>query len=123
MRFLADMGVSLRIVEWLQAQGHDAVHLRSQGLQRLPDSEVFRKAVAEARVLLTFDLDFGELAAFSAGGHTGVIIFRLHNTRTPHVMERLSSALAACALDLETGAVALIEETRVRVRHLPGEGR
>jgi Domain of unknown function (DUF5615) len=28
MRFLADMGVAIRIVDWLRAQGHDAKHLR-----------------------------------------------------------------------------------------------
>jgi hypothetical protein len=33
MRFLADMGVSMRVVEWLRASGHDAIHLRDEGLQ------------------------------------------------------------------------------------------
>ncbi len=27
MKFLADMGVAWRIMEWLRQQGHDAVHL------------------------------------------------------------------------------------------------
>ena len=36
MRFLADMGVSLRRVEWLQTQGYDAVHLYKQNLHKLP---------------------------------------------------------------------------------------
>ncbi|MHB8835322.1 MAG: DUF5615 family PIN-like protein [Candidatus Methylomirabilia bacterium] len=31
MRFLADMSVSVRVVEWLRAGGHDAIHLREQG--------------------------------------------------------------------------------------------
>jgi predicted nuclease of predicted toxin-antitoxin system len=31
MRFLADMGVSERVVEWLRTNGHDAVHLRDEG--------------------------------------------------------------------------------------------
>ncbi|HYS75771.1 MAG TPA: DUF5615 family PIN-like protein, partial [Burkholderiales bacterium] len=66
MRFLADAGVAGRVVNWLRERGHDAVHLREQGLERLPDSEVFAKASAEKRVLLTFDLDFGELVALSA---------------------------------------------------------
>jgi hypothetical protein len=38
MRFLADMGVSLRVVEWLRGRREDVVHLRDEGLQRLsPD--------------------------------------------------------------------------------------
>jgi hypothetical protein len=53
MRFLADMGVSLRVVEWLRRRGDDVVHLREQGLHRLPDTGVFEKAVAEGRVVVT----------------------------------------------------------------------
>lgn len=41
MRFLADMGVSRQVVEWLHEEGHEALHLREEGLQRLPDSEIF----------------------------------------------------------------------------------
>ena len=62
MRFLADMGVSLQVVAWLREQGHEATHLRDEGLQRLVDQEVFAKAGVETRILLTFDLDFGERA-------------------------------------------------------------
>ncbi|MCP4545091.1 MAG: hypothetical protein GY835_01340 [bacterium] len=65
MRFLADMGVAQRIVVWLRDQGHDAVHLREQGLHRLADEEIFEKGISEDRVILTFDLDFGEIAALA----------------------------------------------------------
>jgi predicted nuclease of predicted toxin-antitoxin system len=60
------MGVDVRVVRWLREHGHDAVHLRDEGLQRLPNGEIFTKAIAEARVVLTFDLDFGEIAALAA---------------------------------------------------------
>ena len=59
------MGVSQHIVQWLRQNGEDAVHLRDEGLQKLPDSTIFEKAHLEGRVVLKFDLDFGEIAAFS----------------------------------------------------------
>lgn len=118
MRFLADMGVSQQIVEWLRNHGHDATHLRDEGLQKLPDSNIFSKAYSEGRVILTFDLDFGEIAALSGGRIVSVILFRLHNTRTPHVIQRLESALKF-PRDLELGAVIIVEEMRCRVRRLP----
>jgi predicted nuclease of predicted toxin-antitoxin system len=67
MRFLADMGVDARVVQWLKERGHDALHLRDEGLHRLPNGEIFNKAAREHRVLLTFDLDFGEIAALTKG--------------------------------------------------------
>ena len=75
MRFLADMGVAQRIVEWLRAEGHDGVHLRDEGLQRTPNGEIFDKAATEGRIVLTFDLDFGEIVALSGGQRASVILF------------------------------------------------
>jgi predicted nuclease of predicted toxin-antitoxin system len=43
-------------------QRTDATHLRDEGLQTLEDEEIFKKAALERRIILTFDLDFGEIA-------------------------------------------------------------
>jgi len=119
MRFLADMGVAQRIVQWLCSEGHNAVHLRDERLHRLPNGEIFEKAVAERRIILTFDLDFGEIVALSRGQQVSVILFRLHNTRTPHVIERLKKVLQESSSVLEDGAVIVVEESRHRTRRLP----
>ena len=119
MRFLADMGVSLRVVQWLRESGHDAVHLRDEGLQRLPNGEIFSKARDERRIILTFDLDFGEIMAASHGRPPGVLLFRLHNTRSDHVIQRLERVLAESSAELETGAIIVVEEGRHRVRRPP----
>ena len=63
MRFLADMGVSITTVQALRAAAHDAMHLREEGLIRLPDPDIVAKAAQEQRVVLTFDLDFGDILA------------------------------------------------------------
>jgi predicted nuclease of predicted toxin-antitoxin system len=52
MQFLADMGISMRVVEWLRLQSHDAVHLRDRGLQRLPNGDIFQLALQEKRIVL-----------------------------------------------------------------------
>jgi predicted nuclease of predicted toxin-antitoxin system len=119
MRFLADMGVSVRVVEWLREHGHDATHLRDESLQRMADPDVFRKAATEGRILLTFDLDFSEIVALSGQKNVSVALFRLHNTRTSHVIERLKIALEETKQTLESGAIIVIEESRLRVRRLP----
>jgi predicted nuclease of predicted toxin-antitoxin system len=119
MRFLADMGVAQRIVIWLREAGHDAVHLREQNLQRLADSAIFEKAVTEKRILLTFDLDFGELVILSAGHPVGTVLFRLRNTRTPYVFTRLLEVLDESGDALQSGAIIVVEDSRHRVRRYP----
>ena len=119
MRFLADRCVDVRIVKWLLQNGHDATHLRDQGLQRMPNGEIFEKAIREDRIVITFDLDFGEIAALTASRPTSVILFRLKNTRTLHVIERLSSVIERFEDALKRGSILTVEETRCRVRHFP----
>jgi predicted nuclease of predicted toxin-antitoxin system len=119
MRFLADMGVDIRVVRWLRENGHDAKHLRDEGLHRIPNGEIFVKAISENRVIVTFDLDFGEIVALSQGEKASVILFRLHDTRTPHLIQRLAVVLADATEALEQGAVVVVEESRHRIRYLP----
>lgn len=122
MRFLADMGVDVRVVRWLREHGHDAAHLRDMGMQRASDEEIFSRAISESRILLTFDLDFGEIAALARGQSIGVILFRLHNTRTPHLIERLAQLLESSPETMERGSIVVVEEGRYRIRELPVGG-
>jgi predicted nuclease of predicted toxin-antitoxin system len=119
MRFLADAGVAPRVVTWLREQGHDARHLFEEGLHRLPDGEIFQKAAREQSILLTFDLDFGEIVAFSGSVEAKVILFRLNNTRTDFVLSRLAPVLRESGHLLSTGVIVIVEDSRHRIRQLP----
>jgi predicted nuclease of predicted toxin-antitoxin system len=119
MRFLADMGISQGVVDWLCEAGHDAKHLRTEGLQRMPDDQIFAKASKENRIVLTWDLDFGEIVALLAGKQASVILFRLHNTRTANVIKRLQRVLEESEKPLADGAIVVVEDSRHRVRLLP----
>lgn len=121
IRFLADMGVSQGVTSWLREQNRDVVHLREVGLERLPDEEIFQKAIHEQRVILTFDLDFGEILALSGGKIVSIIVFRLNNTRTPFVIQRLDTVLLDVENDLHEGAIIVVEDGRYRIRKLPLE--
>ena len=113
------MGVSLRVVAWLREQGHDARHLREENLHRLPNGEIFQKALAEERIILTFDLDFAEVAALSGGKAASVIVFRLRNARASNVVARLATVHSGLQQELARGAVVTVEDSRYRVRPLP----
>jgi predicted nuclease of predicted toxin-antitoxin system len=57
------VGVAIGVVNWLRQNGHDAKHLRNEGLHRIPNGEIFAKDISENRIIITFDLDFGEIVA------------------------------------------------------------
>ena len=119
MRFLADMGVSDAVTSWLKSNDHDAAHLRDQGLHRLPNGQIFQKAAVEKRIVLTFDLDFGEILALSGGTIVSVVLFRLSNTASWFVIRRLAAVLADAEDALNAGAIVVVEDGRCRIRRLP----
>lgn len=106
---------------WLRSEGHDAVHARELNLEAAPDSDVFAVAAADSRFIVTFDLDFADLAVSAGGSGTGVILLRLRSPRQAHLRERLRSALALAEKALQSGAIVLVEDTRTRVRALGSE--
>jgi predicted nuclease of predicted toxin-antitoxin system len=52
------MGLAQSTGEFLRSLDNDAVHLRDQGLQRLPDERIVVKTMEEERTIITHDLDF-----------------------------------------------------------------
>ncbi|MEA5450444.1 DUF5615 family PIN-like protein [Leptolyngbya sp. CCNP1308] len=119
MRFLADVGVSPLTVQALRQAGYDAIHLVEQRLERLPDSAILEKARLEDRIVLTFDLDFGDLLASGANPLPSVIIFRVKRTVPSFVTSRLFAVIEECAETLQDGALLTVEDGRYRLRRLP----
>lgn len=119
MRFLVDMGLGIGVSAWLRTQGHDAIHLREENLHKMPDRDIFAKAVNENRIVLTCDLGFSEIASMARRNLTSVIVFRTKNTRVAYVISRLEPVLAQASVALVAGAIVTVEEVRHRVRRLP----
>ena len=119
MKFLADMGISLRTVEWLRELGYDVVHLRDRGLQRLPDDEILALALVKQRIILTIDFDFAQLLAVSKQALPSVILFRLGNENYDEINQRLIKVLNNCQQDLETGAIVSVNNETFIVKKLP----
>lgn len=119
MNFLADMGVSMSTVHALRHLGHDVTHLRDQGLMRMEDPDVVTKARSEGRIVLTFDLDFGEIMALSGSASPTIVLFRMRNQTPRVVTPRLVQVIRECPAQLVAGAFVTVEDHGYRVRRLP----
>jgi predicted nuclease of predicted toxin-antitoxin system len=117
MRLLANENFPGIAVEALRARGHDVAWVRTD-IPGASDQDVIHRAVAENRVLMTFDKDFGELA-FRVGVPTscGIVLFRISPASPGHVAHT-----AVAVLEGRTdwaGHLAAVEETRLRMIPLP----
>lgn len=123
MRFLIDNALSPAIADALRAAGHDAAHVRDDGIQGEADEVIFNRAAAEERVVVSADTDFGALLLNRRASRPSVILFRHGIERQPHrqaalLLENLPDVVQA----LEEGAVVALEPPRTRIRSLPLAG-
>jgi predicted nuclease of predicted toxin-antitoxin system len=118
LRFLADENFPRAAVAALEAAGHDIVWVRLAA-PGAADADVLAVAVHESRILLTFDKDFGELAARSASPPgCGVVLFRVPAPSSDAAGQRLAARVAA--RDDWNGHFSVVEPGRVRMRRLRG---
>lgn len=119
MRFLGNMGISPLTIAFLRTNGHEAKRLHDEGLDTLSDPEILTKAISEGSVLLTNDLDFGQLAVENRSALPTVIIFRLDDMRPDNVNRYLLRIIQEHRADLEQGVIISVSEKSIRIRHLP----
>jgi predicted nuclease of predicted toxin-antitoxin system len=120
MRFLIDNALSPALATALRQAGHDAIHVRDIGLREADDETIMARAVAEERVVVSADTDFGSLLAFSEAQLPSVILFRRGSPRVPEKQGALLLAnLLGIEEELRRGAVITFQSGRLRVRRLP----
>ena len=116
MRFLANENFPGAAVSTLRSAGHDVVWLTTAA-PGTGDPEVLAWAARDARILLTFDKDFGELARASALPATcGVVLFRIAMPKPSDVGARLTDLITA--RDDWAGHFSVVEPGLVRMRAL-----
>jgi predicted nuclease of predicted toxin-antitoxin system len=86
MKILVDTHIGRLIVGFLERSGHD-VRQASSFAPKISDAEILQIAVAEHRVVMTSDKDFGELVFRLQQPAAGIILLRI---AVQHEVERLA---------------------------------
>jgi predicted nuclease of predicted toxin-antitoxin system len=119
MKFLLDQNLSPALIEMLATLGHETRHVLRIGMHKSPDFDILLEADTNNEIVLTHDLDFGDLLAMSGKSTPSVIIFRISPIDTQIFFDILRRNLPNLETALEQGTLVIISSKNIRLRKLP----
>ncbi len=116
MRFKLDENLSRYLADDIAALGHDVHTAAGEGLTGKTDEAIARAAIAEGRMVLTLDLDFGDERRFPPGRRPAFVVFRpgVYDLRFVRA-QVLRFVQTVDPAEIE-GATLIVEPGRVRAR-------
>lgn len=119
MKFLADMPISPRTIEFLRRKGYHAIRVDKLKMAKATDREIFDYAIKNEMIIITTDLDFGTILAYTKKKKPSIIILRLKNPSPKVINDLLEKGLPNVEEYLRKGAIIVIGEDKIRIRELP----
>lgn len=117
MRFLFDESADARLAAYLQTIGHEVTTVVRHHTPGSLDPHVLTIALAERRILVTKDSDFGNLVVRHGLPHADVVFFRIGNdVDVASKVERLNHVLTNHTDDLNRRCFLTVTLRRIRVR-------
>lgn len=117
--FVIDMNLSPKWVDALASIGFESVHWSDVGDVRATDADIMAWARTNARVVFTFDLDFGITLALTHARGPSVLQVRMRETLPRQILSVVRAAVESHHDELAAGALVIVDETKTRVRILP----
>lgn len=116
MRLKLDENIGRRAADLLGLAGHDVSTVLEERLSGAADDAVLEAAIAERRVLITLDHDFGNVLRFPPEESYGIVTLETpRDTTLDSIDARLGDLLAALELSELGRELWIVEPGRIRV--------
>lgn len=110
------------VAEILGTAGHDARLARNEKLAGVDDDALQAAAAAEARALVTFDLDFSDIRRHDPSGTPGIIVLRLRSQSLPSVRRAALALAQLLSSEPLAGRLWILSDDRLRIWPAEGPG-
>ncbi len=114
LKFLIDMGVGIKVEQWLSASNHDVKTVRAID-PKLPDQIILQIASEENRIVVTMDKDFGEMVFRASQSHAGVLLLRLDEAASDEKVRVVAEIIQQHGDKLER-KFSVYQSGRLRIR-------
>jgi len=115
---LLDQNIPHVVAIWLRERRPQWVihHTSEVGLSGKPDEAVFAWAQERQALIITFDEDFADARSFLRSEHFGIVRLKVWPTTVEETQDALARLFSEVQDQELTGALVIIERSRIRVR-------
>lgn len=115
MKFLVDEQLPLLLVDWLNMNGHDAVHVSALLTNtRIPDGHICERSMAENRVVITKDSDFFDTYLIKRQPYK-LLYVTTGNLRNRPLLDLFRASLPQLINVLELSAVVELNQRTIKI--------
>lgn len=119
---LTDENIHPEVVRSLRGNGFDILDVKESGLTGSSDTKILREAVAQHRVVLTHDGDFGRLAVASSEPIVGIVYLRPGHIEPSFTLATLATVFSLVS-EVQEPFILVAERigdrVKIRLRTLP----
>lgn len=118
LKFLLDANLSWETRDYLHSMGYQTYTVAQFNLSSAEDAKIAEFASKKKFIIITLDLDFGQIYYFSSRIPLGVVILRLNDQTVESVNENLTRLLASKILNKDKfhRALIVVDEQKIRIR-------
>ncbi|MFC1700955.1 DUF5615 family PIN-like protein [Patescibacteria group bacterium] len=117
-KFLLDANLSWKTAEFIESLGYEAKTVAHFDFGDAEDEKIVKLAHKKKMILITLDLDFGELYYFSSKKPIGLIMLKLRNQTVESVNSNLENFFKKKIINKKENqkALIIIDEKKIRIR-------
>ncbi len=116
MRFKVDENMPVESSTILNDAGHDALTINDQRMVGEADAQVAAVCQLERRALITLDLDFADIRAYSPADYHGIVVLRPRTQSKVTVLQLLMQFIPLLLTEPLAGNLWILQETGLRIR-------
>lgn len=116
MKIKLDENVTVAAKDLFSSLDHEADSVPDEKMTGAPDPTLLDACRREERVLVTFDVGFGDVRVYPPDTYPGIVLLRLADQQPDAVLDVLRRFLADHDLDRLAGCLVVVTDQQVRIR-------
>jgi len=117
VRFFLDENIPNSTVDMLEGLGYEIEHARTAGFHGCSDEEIAKYAKEQKAILVSRDLDFGNVLLYPRGSHHGMIVIRFpHDFTGKQITKNFKDFLKKIDVEDLVDHMIILELGQYRIR-------